>query len=316
MQTKQLGNSDMQITKVGIGTWAIGGTGYEFAWGPQDDRASIEAIHRALDIGINWIDTAPGYGKGHSEEIVAQAVKGWSGSRPYIFTKCGLQWDEQGKISKNLSAKAIQRECEDSLRRLQLEAIDLQQIHWPTDVMDEIDEAWEVLARLQKEGKIRWIGLSNFDVQQIQRAQAIAPVTSLQPPYSLIRREIEESILPYCLQEGIGVIAYSPMYCGLLTGAMTRDRIEGLPNDDWRKRDPEFIEPNISRNLAIVDHLKVIASRQGRSTGEVAIAWTLHHPAVSGAIVGVRSAKQAEGVMRAGDLLLSEEDLALLEAKN
>lgn len=316
MQTKQLGNSDMQITKIGIGTWAIGGTGYEYAWGPQDDRASIEAIHRALDFGINWIDTAPGYGKGHSEEIVAQAVKGWSGSRPYIFTKCGLQWDEQGKISKNLSAKAIQHECEDSLRRLQVEAIDLQQIHWPTDDMVEIDEAWEVLARLQKEGKIRWIGVSNFDVQQMQRAQAIAPVTSLQPPYSLIRREIEESVLPYCFKESIGVIVYSPMYCGLLTGAMTRDRIEGLPDNDWRKRDPEFIEPNITRNLSIVDRLKVISGRHQRSAGEVSIAWTLHHPAVTGAIVGVRSAKQAEGVMCAGDLLLSEEDLALLEAKN
>lgn len=314
MQTNQLGNSDMYITKLGVGSWAIGGSGYEYAWGPQDDKASIEAIHRALDFGINWIDTAPAYGMGHSEEIVAQAVKGWSGSRPYIFTKCGLEWDDQGKISKNLAAESIQLECEDSLRRLHMDAIDLYQIHWPTDDNVDIDVAWGVLARLQNEGKIRWIGVSNFDVQQMQRAQAIAPVTSLQPPYSLIRREIEENILPYCLDEGIGVIAYSPMYCGLLTGAMTRDRIEGLPNDDWRKGDPEFIEPNISRNLVIVDRLKFIGNKYRRSAGEVAIAWTLHHPAVTGAIVGVRSAKQVDGVMCASDLSLSEDDIALLEA--
>lgn len=314
MQTNQLGNSDMYITKLGVGSWAIGGSGYEYAWGPQDDKASIEAIHRALDFGINWIDTAPAYGMGHSEEIVAQAVKGWSGSRPYIFTKCGLEWDDQGKISKNLAAESIQLECEDSLRRLHVDAIDLYQIHWPTDDNVDIDVAWGVLARLQNEGKIRWIGVSNFDVQQMQRAQAIAPVTSLQPPYSLIRREIEENILPYCLDEGIGVIAYSPMYCGLLTGAMTRDRIEGLPNDDWRKGDPEFIEPNISRNLVIVDRLKFIGNKYRRSAGEVAIAWTLHHPAVTGAIVGVRSAKQVDGVMCASDLSLSEDDIALLEA--
>lgn len=313
MQTNQLGNSDMHITKLGVGSWAIGGTGYEFAWGPQDDSASIEAIHRALDFGINWIDTAPAYGMGHSEEIVARAVKGWSGPRPYIFSKCGLEWDDQGKISKNLAAKSIQRECEDSLRRLQVDAIDLYQIHWPTDDIADIDIAWGVLARLQNQGKIRWIGVSNFDVHQMQRAQAIAPVTSVQPPYSLIRREIEENILPYCLEEGIGVIAYSPMYCGLLTGAMTRGRIKGLPEDDWRKRDPEFIEPNISRNLVLVDRLKVIGNRYGRSAGEVAIAWTLHHPAITGSIVGVRSAKQVEGVMCAGDLLLSGDDIALLE---
>ena len=314
MQTKQLGNSDMQITRLGIGSWAMGGTGYEYAWGPQDDRESIEAIHRSLDFGINWIDTAPGYGKGHSEEIVAQAVNSWAGPRPYIFTKCGLQWDEQSKIHKDLSAESIQRECEDSLRRLQVEVIDLLQIHWPTGDMADIDEAWGVLARLQEAGKVRWIGVSNFDVQQMQRAQAIAPVTSLQPPYSLIRREIEASILPYCLQEGIGVIAYSPMNCGLLTGTMTRDRIQGLPDNDWRKRDPEFLEPNISKNLVIVDRLKTVGARYWRSAGEVAIAWTLYHPAVTGAIVGVRSAKQAEGVMCAGDLELTRDELALLGA--
>jgi aryl-alcohol dehydrogenase-like predicted oxidoreductase len=313
VQTNQLGNSDMQITRLGIGTWAMGGIGYQYSWGPQDDRDSIDAIHRALDLGSNWIDTAPGYGRGHSEEIVAQAVKGWSGAKPYIFTKCGLPWDEQGNISKNLSAQSIQQECEDSLRRLQVEAIDLMQIHWPTGDKADLDEAWGTLARLQGEGKIRWLGVSNFTIQEIKQAQAIAPVTSLQPPYSLVRREVEDGILPYCLQEKIGVIVYSPMYNGLLTGKMTRDRIKGLPENDWRKFDPEFNEPNLSKNLAIVERLKVVGSKYGRSAGEVAIAWTLYHPAVVGAIVGVRSAKQAEGVMRAWDLVLTGANLALLE---
>jgi aryl-alcohol dehydrogenase-like predicted oxidoreductase len=313
MKTNQLGNSDMQITCLGIGTWAMGGLGYQYSWGPQNDRDSIEAIHRALDLGSNWIDTAPGYGKGHSEEIVAKAVKGWSGTKPYIFTKCGLRWDEQGNISKNLSAQSIQQECEDSLRRLQVEAIDLMQIHWPTDDMTDIDEAWGTLSRIQSEGKIRWLGVSNFTVQEMQQAQAIAPVTSLQPPYSLVRREVEESILPYCLQENIGVIVYSPMYNGLLTGTMTRERIKNLPDNDWRKFDPEFNDPNLSKNFRIVDRLKGVGTKYGRSAGEVAIAWTLCHPAVKGAIVGVRNAKQAEGVMYAADLKLTDEDLAILE---
>ena len=256
MQTRQLGNSDLNITTIGFGAWAIGGTGYEFSWGPQDDQASIDAIHRALDLGINWIDTAPGYGLGHSEEIIAKALAGWSGSTPYIFTKCGLRWDEQGKIHNNLSAESIQNECEDSLRRLEIEAIDLLQIHWPTETMEDIDEAWGVLAKLQTEGKVRWIGVSNFDVQQMQRAQSIAPLTSLQPPYSLLRREIEANILPFCQQDGIGVIVYSPMYSGLLTGAMTSERAANLPENDWRKRDPEFIEPNLSQNLLLVDMLR------------------------------------------------------------
>lgn len=313
MQTNRLGNSDMHITRLGIGTWAIGGLGYQYSWGPQDDRDSIAAIHRALDLGSNWIDTAPGYGKGHSEEIVARAVKGWSGTKPYIFTKCGLRWDEQGRISKNLSAQSLHQECEDSLRRLQVEAIDLMQIHWPTGDMADLDAAWGTLARLQAEGKIRWLGVSNFSVQEMQRAQAIAPVTSLQPPYSLVRREVEASILPFCHQENIGVIVYSPMYNGLLTGTMTRERIQGLPDNDWRKFDAEFNEPNLTRNLTIVDRLKVVGAKQGRSAGEVAIAWTLHHPAVTGAIVGVRNARQAEGVMCASDFRLTQADVAFLE---
>ena len=314
MQTKQLGNSDLNITTIGFGAWAIGGTGYEFSWGPQDDQASIEAIHRALELGINWIDTAPGYGVGHSEEIIAKALAGWSGSTPYIFTKCGLRWDDQGKIHKNLTAESIQEECEDSLRRLEVEAIDLLQIHWPTETMEDIDEAWGMLAKLQTEGKVRWIGVSNFDVQQMQRAQASAPLTSLQPPYSLLRREIEADILPYCQQAQIGVIVYSPMYSGLLTGAMTRERAANLPDNDWRQRDPEFLEPKLSQNLVLVDRLASIGARYGRSVGEVAIAWTLNHPAVTGAIVGARSVKQVDGVMNADDLKLSETDIAELKA--
>jgi aryl-alcohol dehydrogenase-like predicted oxidoreductase len=314
MDTKKLGNSDLDITTIGFGAWAIGGLGYEFSWGPQDDQDSLDAIHCALDLGINWIDTAPGYGKGHSEEIIAKAIAGWSGPKPYVFTKCGLRWDEQGKISKNLSAESIRNECEDSLRRLEVDTIDLLQIHWPTETMEDIDEAWGMLARLQKEGKVRWIGVSNFDVQQIQRAQAIAPVTSLQPPYSLLRREIEAEILPYCQQQGIGVIVYSPMYSGLLTGAMTRERAANLPDNDWRKNDVEFIEPNLSVNLRLVERLENIGARYGRSPGEVAIAWTLSHPAVTGAIVGARSVKQVEGVMRAADIELIDTDIVELEA--
>jgi aryl-alcohol dehydrogenase-like predicted oxidoreductase len=314
MQTKQLGNSDLQITRIGFGSWAIGGTGYEYAWGPQDDQDSIHAIHRALDLGINWIDTAPAYGMGHSEEVIATALKEWAGKRPYIFTKCGLQWDREGKIYKDLRAKSIQRECEDSLRRLKIEAIDLYQVHWPTDDLSDIDEVLSVLTSLQNEGKIRWIGVSNFDIQQMQRAQVTTPIASLQPPYSLIRREIEKDILDFCLQEVIGVIVYSPMYCGLLSGAMTRERVASLPHDDWRRRDPEFIEPKLTKNLLVVDRLQAISHRYNRSTGEVAIAWTLHHPAVTGAIVGIRNAKQVDGVMCASDLKLSEDDLTFLTA--
>ena len=314
MQANRLGKSDMRITRLGVGSWAMGGLGYQYSWGPQDDQESIEAIHKAIDFGINWIDTAPGYGKGHSEEIISRAVKGWSGSKPYVLTKCGLRWDEQGNIYKDLSAQSIQQECEDSLRRLQVEAIDLMQIHWPTDDIADIDEAWGTLARLHKEGKIRWLGVSNFNIEEIERAQAIAPVTSLQPPYSLIRKEVEEKIFPYCIQEKIGVIVYSPMYSGLLTGAMTRERIHNLPDSDWRKLDVDFNEPNLSKNLVLVEHLKAIGAKYGRSAGEVAIAWTLEHPAVTATIVGVRSAKQAEQVMRAGDMQLTKEDIDILDA--
>jgi aryl-alcohol dehydrogenase-like predicted oxidoreductase len=314
MQTKQLGNSDLRITPVGFGAWAIGGSGWQFAWGAQDDNDSIAAIHRALELGVNWIDTAAAYGLGHSEEVVARAIQSWSGPKPYIFTKCGLRWDSHGNIQKVLTRDSIRQELENSLRRLQVDVIDLYQIHWPPDPdSPQLEEGWSTLAELKREGKARWIGVSNFNVQQLRRAKAIAPVTSLQPPYSLINRAIEEDILPYCLREGIGVVVYSPMASGLLTGAMTRERAAKLPKDDWRNSDPEFREPRLSRNLELVDRLREIAQRHGRSPGEVAIAWTLRNPAVTGAIVGARNARQANGVMRAGELRLSDKEINEIE---
>lgn len=310
MQTRKLGNSDLHITPVGYGAWAIGGSGWQFAWGSQDDNESIAAIHRALELGVNWIDTAAVYGLGHSEEVVARALKSWSGPRPYVFTKCALRWNESGQVRKVLSAGSIRREVEESLRRLALDLIDLYQIHWPPDPdSSELEEVWTTMADLKREGKVRWIGVSNFNVAQLRRASAITPVTSLQPPYSLVHREVESEILPYCEREGIGVIVYSPMASGLLTGAMTRERIAKLPTDDWRKGHTDFREPNLSRNVALVDRLQQIARMHGRSAGEVAIAWTLHNPAVTGAIVGARNARQAEGVMRAGDLRLTGEEI-------
>jgi aryl-alcohol dehydrogenase-like predicted oxidoreductase len=314
METRKLGNSDIKITPVGFGAWALGGSGWEFAWGPQDDADSIAAIHRALELGVNWIDTAAVYGLGHSEEIVARALKEWRGPRPYVFTKCVLRWNEKGKIWKEFSPDSIRRECEDSLRRLQVETIDLYQMHWPPDDNKPgIEEAWQTLAALKAEGKVRWIGVSNFDAAQIMRAEKITPVTSLQPPYSIIRRQIEAETLPYCEKQGIGVISYAPMASGLLTGAMTRERAATLPADDFRSRNPEFREPRLSKNLELVERLRQVGARHGRTPGEVAIAWTLRHPAVTGAIVGARNAKQAEGVMRAAELKLTAEEIAEIE---
>jgi aryl-alcohol dehydrogenase-like predicted oxidoreductase len=314
MQTRKLGNSDLHITPVGYGAWAIGGSGWQFAWGSQDDNDSIAAIHRSLELGVNWIDTAAVYGLGHSEEVVARALKSWPGPRPYVFTKCGLRWDSRGNVRKTLSADSIRREVEDSLRRLAVDVIDLYQIHWPPDPDSaELEEGWSMLAHLQRQGKIRWIGVSNFNVQQLRRAQAIAPVTSLQPQYSLVHRDVESQVLPYCRREDIGVIVYSPMASGLLSGAMTRERAAKLPKDDWRKNHPDFTEPNLSRNLALVERLQEIAGRHNRSAGEVAIAWTLHLPAVTGAIVGARNARQAEGVMRAGELRLTDKEVIEIE---
>jgi aryl-alcohol dehydrogenase-like predicted oxidoreductase len=313
-QTRKLGNSDLQITPVGFGAWAIGGAGWDFGWGPQEDADSIAAIHRALDLGVNWIDTAAVYGMGHSEEVVARALKEWKGPRPHVFTKCGMRWDAKGKVTKVHKPESIRQECEDSLRRLQVDVIDLYQIHWPPeDNGPAIEESWQTMAELQQQGKVRWIGVSNYDVPQIQRLEKIAPVTSDQPPYSILRRKIEADLLPYCEKKNIGVIVYSPMLSGLLTGAMTKERAENLPADDWRKNNPEFREPKLSKNLELVERLRAVGKRYGRSPGEVAIAWTLRFPAVTGAIVGARNAKQAEGVMRAGELKLTPQDLAEIE---
>src|SRR5690242_18050656 len=321
MKTRQLGQSDLNITRIGIGAWAIGGGKWEFGWGPQDDQQSIAAIRAGLDLGINWIVTAAAYGLGHSETIVGRAAKGLK-RRPYIFTKCSLVWDDHGKISHNLQADSIRRECEASLKRLGLDAIDLYQIHWPAWKGAEesaspgsIEEALGALAKLRDQGKIRHIGVSNFGVQQMRRAQRIAPITSLQPQYSLIATEVATETLPYVLNQHIGVIVYSPMGSGLLTGAMTRERIAAMPEDDWRKSNPNFQEPLLSRNLQLVARLHLVGQRHHASPGEVAIAWTLKNPAVTGAIVGVRSAQQAQGVAGAADLDLNQDEMAKIEGR-
>jgi aryl-alcohol dehydrogenase-like predicted oxidoreductase len=310
MQRKRLGNSDLDITILGFGAWAIGGSGWQFAWGPQDDDQSIAAIRRSIDLGVNWIDTAAIYGLGHSEEVVARALEGVR-ERPYVFTKCGLVPNEKGEPQRVLKADSIRRECEASLRRLKVDTIDLYQIHWPNE---DIEDAWTELARLKEAGKVRHIGVSNFNVAELERAIKIAPVASLQPPYSLIDRHVEAEILPFCLKHGVGVINYSPMYSGLLTGSMTAERAASLPADDWRSRSPEFKPPRLERNLALVEILREIGARHGRSPGEVAIAWTLRNPAVTGAIVGARSAEQVEGWVGAAALNLDEADFARINA--
>jgi aryl-alcohol dehydrogenase-like predicted oxidoreductase len=306
VETRRLGNSDLDITRLGIGAWAIGGGGWQFAWGPQDDDESIAAIRKALDAGINWIDTAAIYGLGHSEEIVGRAIEGL-GTRPYVFTKCERIWNEKREIGKSLKADSVRRECEDSLRRLKVDVIDLYQIHWP-EPEEDLEEGWHTLSKLKQEGKVRWIGVSNFSVPQMKRIAAIAPVTSLQPPYSIVSPDIEREILPYTRANNIGVIVYSPMKSGLLTGKMTRERIAAMPDDDFRKRTPSFQEPLLSRNLDLVELLREIGAAHGRTPGEVAIAWTLHNPAVTGAIVGLRSPQQVDGVIGAAGLRLSREE--------
>jgi len=311
METQLLGKSDLTITPIGIGAWAIGGGGWNGSMGPQNDADSIPAIRAALDRGLNWIDTAALYGLGHSEEMVARALQGRS-PKPYIFTKCERVWDKDRNIGACLKAESVRRECEDSLRRLRIDAIDLYQIHWPEPDRD-IEEGWTELARLKEEGKVRWIGVSNFSVEQMRRAQAIAPITSLQPPYAVVRREIEHEILPFCLSQNIGVIVYSPMYAGLLTGAMTRERVANFLPEDWRRNLPGFNEPALSRNLKVVEHLREIGKRHGRSPGEVAIAWTLNHPAVTGAIVGFRTEQQVAGIVGGADFRLNRSELSQIE---
>jgi aryl-alcohol dehydrogenase-like predicted oxidoreductase len=310
METRRLGTTDLDITVLGLGAWAIGGPGWAYGWGGQDDDASIAAIHRALDHGINWVDTAAIYGLGHSEEVVARALEGIR-QRPYVFTKCGLVPDEKRVPRRDLTAASIRRECEASLRRLRVDVIDLYQVHWPND---DIAEAWDTMAALQREGKARWIGVSNFSVAQMEAIRPAAPIASLQPPYSLIDADVEQGELAYCEEHHIGVIVYAPMGSGLLTGAMTAARAAALPADDWRSRSEEFRMPRLERNLALVDVLRDIGAAHGRSAGEVAIAWTLRRPEVTGAIVGARSAEQVDGWVGAAGLRLGADERARIDA--
>jgi len=313
MQARKLGYSDLHLTTVGLGTWAIGGGGWAFGWGSQDDAESVAAIRHALDSGINWIDTAAVYGLGHSEEIVGRAIAGRR-DEVIIATKCGLVWDK-GSTSPygRLKAESVRREVEASLRRLNVEAIDLYQIHWP-DPDRDIEEAWDVIADLIREGKVRYGGVSNFGVAQLQRVQAIHPVASLQPPYSMLRRGIEKDLLPYCAANDIGVIVYSPMQAGLLTGKFTKEHVANLPQDDWRKRDHHFREPELGANLALVERLRPIAERHGRAVAQLAIAWVLRRSEVTAAIVGARRPSQIEETAPAGDWVLSAEDIAAIDA--
>jgi aryl-alcohol dehydrogenase-like predicted oxidoreductase len=307
--TVALGATGMEISRVGYGAWAIGGAGWWHAWGDQDDEQSIAAIRRAVELGINWVDTAPIYGLGHSEEVVGRALQGLD-DRPYVFTKASL-YEKDGAVAHSLKRDSIRREVEASLSRLQLDVIDVYQVHWP-DPDEDVEEAWTTFAELKSEGLVRHIGVSNFDVAQMRRAQAIAPVETLQPPYSLLERAIEDEILPFAEQEGIGVVCYSPMASGLLSGAMTAERIAALPDNDWRKHDPRFEEPELSRNLATVARLQTVAARHGTTPGAIAIAWTLRNPAVHGAIVGFRRPDQVEPLVAAGNVELSDDDLATI----
>jgi aryl-alcohol dehydrogenase-like predicted oxidoreductase len=311
LPTTQLGNTDLEITRLGFGAWAIGGTGYEFAWGEQDDDASLAAIERALDLGINWIDTAAVYGFGHSEDVVGLALAGRR-DRPYVFTKASLLDGGDGRVAHSLKRDSIRREVEASLARLRVDAIDLYQIHWP-DPEPDIEEGWATFAELKEEGLVRHIGVSNFNVGQLRRIQEIAPVETLQPQYSLVERGFEREILPHALREGIGVIVYSPMGSGLLTGAMTRDRIAHLPDDDWRRRGEQFTEPRLSRNLALVERLRAVAEHHHTTPGAVAVAWTLRNPAVDGAIVGFRRPDQVDPILAAAWLELTDEDVAVID---
>jgi aryl-alcohol dehydrogenase-like predicted oxidoreductase len=303
-QLRQLGNSDLHLTPIGFGAWAIGGGDWEFAWGSQEDSDSIAAIERALDLGLNWIDTAAIYGLGHSEEVVAKALKN-SSHKPYVFTKCSMRWNlEDRKIYRSLKAESVREELENSLRRLNRETIDLYQVHWPNPE-NEIEEGWETLAKLKEEGKIRYIGVSNFSVAQMERVQKIAPITSAQPPYSLVNPKAQDEVLPYCLKHNIGVINYSPMASGLLTGKMSADRVAKMPSDDWRKKSPNFNEPKLSRNLKLADLLAEIGKPHNVQPGVVAIAWSLHNPAITAAIVGARRPDQVDGIHPANTFRLT-----------
>jgi aryl-alcohol dehydrogenase-like predicted oxidoreductase len=313
MELRRLGSSDMHISPIGFGAWASGGGGWAFALGPQDDEESIAAIRRAVELGINWIDTAPLYGLGHSEEIVARALEGLP-DKPYVFTKCGMPWDETGRVVHNLKRDSIRRECEDSLRRLRTDVIDLYQIHWNKPAED-VEEALETVAELQREGKICYVGVSNFTVPELELARRVAQPVSDQPPYSLLDREAETAVLPFCGRHGIGVIVYSPMKSGLLSGKMTRERVAAFAEDDLRRSNQEFQEPELSRNLALAERLREVGERHGASAAEVAVAWTLHNPNVTGAIVGMRRPEHVDGIVGAADIKLTADDLNAIGAE-
>ena len=312
MQSRTLGNSDLKITPLGFGAWAVGGD-WKFGWGPQPDADSISAIHRALDSGMNWIDTAAVYGLGHSEEVVRKAVADWNGARPYVFTKCGMLWDAAGNIDYSLRADSIRKECEASLHRLGVETIDLYQIHWTADELEETLEGWAEMAKLKQEGKLRWIGVCNAAVDEMEAMAQIAPITSLQPPYSLVKRSVENDQLPGCLEHNVGTIVYSPMGSGLLTGAMSRERLGNLPQGDWRRSNPEFQEPKLAENLALAERLKKVGARHGRTAAEAALAWVLRRSEVTGAIVGARNAAQIDGLIHGADLKLCTTEISEIE---
>jgi aryl-alcohol dehydrogenase-like predicted oxidoreductase len=308
LATATLGTTGIEITRVGFAAWAIGGGGWEFGWGPQQDEQSVGAIQHALEQGVNWIDTAAAYGFGRSEEVVGKAISGLA-DKPYVFTKCSLLEGPGRKVEHSLKRDSVLREAEASLKRLGVDAIDLYQIHWPNPAED-IEEGWSALAELKERGLVKHIGVSNFSVEQMRRISQIAPVETLQPEYSLIERDVEPEILPYSGRENIGVIVYSPMGSGLLSGRMTRERIAAMPDDDWRKTAPEFNEPALSGNLALVGRLARVAERHGVTPGAVAIAWTLRNPAVTGAIVGFRDPAQVDPLLPAAGLKLTDADVA------
>jgi len=310
MQKRRLGNTDLELTTVGLGTWAMGGP-WQYGWGPQDDDEAIGAILAALETGINWIDTAPAYGLGHSEELIRQALKQVD-DMPLIATKCGILWNEKREKVSCLKRQSIRDECHASLERLGIDVIDLYQMHWP-DPDEDVEEAWEEMARLLDEGKVRYLGASNFTVEQIERVRKVHPPVSLQPPYSMLHREVEDELLEYCGQNEIGVVAYSPIQRGLLTGKFDRARFEALAPDDHRRMSPDFLEPQFSATLELVEDLKKIAGRNGRTCAELAISWVLRRPEVTAAIVGARSPQQIIETAPAGDWKLSERDIKQIE---
>jgi len=310
MRTRRLGNTDLELTVVGLGTWAIGGP-WQFGWGPQDENEAIAAILKAIDLGINWIDTAAIYGCGHSEELVGRALK-QTKIKPIIATKCSLLWNEKKEKIGCLKAESIRKECEESLKRLGVEVIDLYQMHWP-DPEKDIEEGWGEMARLQKQGKVRYIGVCNYNTAQLDRIRKIAPVTSLQPPYSMIRRGVEAELLPYCAKNNIGVVAYSPMQRGLLTGKFSKKYLATLAPDAHRLKSGDYQEPEFSATLALVDKLRPIAERNKRTLAQLAIAWVLRRPEVTAAIVGARKPSQIAETASAADWILTKNDIAEIE---